>query len=128
MVRTELTADDSLAAMRARNRFGIAMAAMIRMIATTISNSISEKPFCFRISFLPFSVFSLNLVMVVTITWHLAAQNGTTGIEMLERLRFQSLRDGSATPYCWDQSKRGLWLPDCDLGNDKLCQLGNPGA
>jgi hypothetical protein len=24
---------------------------MIRMIATTISNSISEKPFCFRISF-----------------------------------------------------------------------------
>src|SRR5712692_7964453 len=26
------------------------MAAMIRMIATTISNSISEKPFCFRIS------------------------------------------------------------------------------
>jgi len=46
---TELAADDSLAEMRARNRFGIAMAAMIRMIATTISNSISEKPFCFRI-------------------------------------------------------------------------------
>src|SRR5580704_1634442 len=33
--------------MRARSRFGIAMAAMIKMIATTISNSISEKPFCF---------------------------------------------------------------------------------
>src|SRR5690348_18360662 len=49
MVRIELAADDSLAAMRARSRFGIAMAAMIRMIATTISNSISEKPFCFRI-------------------------------------------------------------------------------
>ncbi len=28
---------------------------MIRMIATTISNSISEKPFCFRISFSLFS-------------------------------------------------------------------------
>jgi hypothetical protein len=27
----------------------MAMAAMIRIIATTISNSISEKPFCFRI-------------------------------------------------------------------------------
>jgi hypothetical protein len=39
--------------MRARNRFGMAMAAMIKMIATTISNSINEKPFCFRISFLP---------------------------------------------------------------------------
>src|SRR5713226_5363461 len=53
MVRIELTADDSLAAMRARSKFGIAIAAMIRMIATTISNSISEKPFCFRILFFP---------------------------------------------------------------------------
>src|SRR5437763_12792769 len=52
MVRTELTADDSLAAMRARSRLGIAMAAMIKMIATTISNSISEKPFCFFIKIL----------------------------------------------------------------------------
>ena len=42
----ELAADDSLAEMRARNKFGMAMAAMIRMIATTISSSISEKPFC----------------------------------------------------------------------------------
>src|ERR1700693_2577173 len=53
MVRSELTADDSLAAMRARSRFGMAIAAIIRIIATTISNSISEKPFCFRISFSP---------------------------------------------------------------------------
>jgi hypothetical protein len=35
-----------LAAIFARSKFGIAMAAMIKMIATTISNSISEKPFC----------------------------------------------------------------------------------
>src|SRR5438105_9262643 len=55
MVRSELTADASLAAMRARSKFGIAIAAMIRMIATTISNSINEKPFCFRISFSLFS-------------------------------------------------------------------------
>jgi hypothetical protein len=47
MVRIDATADDSFAAIRARNRFGIAMAAMIRMIATTISNSMSEKPFWF---------------------------------------------------------------------------------
>jgi hypothetical protein len=32
------------------------MAAMIRMMATTISNSISEKPFCLRISSFPFSL------------------------------------------------------------------------
>jgi hypothetical protein len=39
------------------------MAAMIRMIATTISNSISEKPFCFRISCFPllrFQVWSVS--------------------------------------------------------------------
>jgi hypothetical protein len=50
IVRIEPTADASLAAMRDRRRLGIAIAAMIRMIATTISNSISEKPFCFFIS------------------------------------------------------------------------------
>src|ERR1700691_1617571 len=47
MVRTAPTAEASLADMRARRRFGIAIEAMMRMIATTISNSISEKPFCF---------------------------------------------------------------------------------
>src|SRR5437899_2488877 len=47
--------------MRARSKFGIAIAAMIRMIGTTISNSISEKPFCFRISFSLFSVIKCGL-------------------------------------------------------------------
>src|SRR5271155_5976635 len=47
MVRIEPTADASFAAMRDRSRLGMAMAAMIKIIATTISNSISEKPFCF---------------------------------------------------------------------------------
>src|SRR6266496_3122318 len=50
MVRSDATADDSLAAIRARIRFGMAIAAMIRMMATTISNSMSENPFCFPIS------------------------------------------------------------------------------
>src|SRR5947207_857570 len=59
-LRTEPTAEDSLALIFARSRFGIAIAAMIRMIATTISSSISEKPFCLRI--VPFSlVMFLNL-------------------------------------------------------------------
>ena len=48
-LRIELTEEASLAAMRAHSRFGIAIAAMIRMIATTINNSINEKPFCLRI-------------------------------------------------------------------------------
>ena len=44
MVRKVPTAEASLAAMRAFNRFGMAIAAMIKIIATTISSSISEKP------------------------------------------------------------------------------------
>jgi len=42
-VRKEAAADDWLAAIFARIKFGTAMAAMIKMIATTISNSINEK-------------------------------------------------------------------------------------
>src|SRR6267143_2496255 len=63
MVRSEAAAEESLAAIRARIRFGIAIAAMIRMMATTISSSISEKPFCFRISFFP--SFGLELSFLV---------------------------------------------------------------
>src|ERR1035438_951514 len=50
MVRTEPTADDSLAAILDLSKFGMAMAAMIRMIATTIKSSMSENPFCFFMS------------------------------------------------------------------------------
>src|SRR5512140_3727726 len=49
MVRMVAAAAESLAEIRARSKFGMAMAAMIRMIATTISSSINEKPFCLRI-------------------------------------------------------------------------------
>jgi hypothetical protein len=45
-VRSEPTAEAWFAAIFDRNRFGIAMAAIIRMIATTINSSINEKPFC----------------------------------------------------------------------------------
>ena len=49
MVRMVLAAAESFAATRERSKFGMAMAAMIRMMATTISSSINEKPFCLRI-------------------------------------------------------------------------------
>jgi hypothetical protein len=56
-VRSEATADAWFAAIFERSKFGIAMAAMIKMIATTISNSMSEKPFClFRIKFVSLEV------------------------------------------------------------------------
>jgi hypothetical protein len=50
IVRIEPTADASLAAMRDRSKFGMAIAAMIKMIATTIRSSIREKPFCLDMS------------------------------------------------------------------------------
>ena len=44
MERTEVAADASFAASRDLTMLGIAMAAMIRMMATTISSSTREKP------------------------------------------------------------------------------------
>jgi len=49
IVRRDPTAEASLAAIFALKRFGMAIAAIIKIIATTIKSSINEKPFCFRI-------------------------------------------------------------------------------
>src|SRR6266852_3532036 len=49
-MRSEATAEASLARRRERRKLGIAMAEMIKMIDTTISSSIREKPLCFRMS------------------------------------------------------------------------------
>src|ERR1700733_1334163 len=81
MVRSEAAPDESLAAIRARIKLGIAIAAMIRMMATTISSSISEKPFCcFRISlFFLVTFFELLLVSGTTQSgsmWHLPGHIG----------------------------------------------------
>ncbi len=46
IVRSELTAEASLAEIRARMRLGIEIAARIRMMPTAIINSMREKPFC----------------------------------------------------------------------------------
>ena len=46
MVRNEETADASFADILLLRKFGIAMAAITRMIATTMSNSINENPCC----------------------------------------------------------------------------------
>ena len=49
MLRSDATAEESLACMRARNKLGIAMAEIINMIATTIRSSINEKPLAFGV-------------------------------------------------------------------------------
>jgi hypothetical protein len=85
-VRTPLTADDSLAAIRARSKFGIAMAAIIKMIATTISNSISEKPFCFRISVVSSSPIGLDKSKPATDIALYGPQRKVTEITIFARL------------------------------------------
>jgi hypothetical protein len=63
MVLIEEVAEPSFAARREASRLGIAMAAMIPIMATTISNSINEKPFiCFLFIFLgPEKVWGMKL-------------------------------------------------------------------
>src|SRR5262249_1793119 len=51
IVLIEAVADPSFAERRARKRLGIAIAAKMRIIATTISKLINEKPFFFFFSF-----------------------------------------------------------------------------
>jgi hypothetical protein len=48
IVRMDEIAEASFALIRERIRFGIATAAMTKIMATTISSSMSENPFCFR--------------------------------------------------------------------------------
>src|SRR5580704_3583074 len=62
-VRREATADASLAAIFARTKFGIAIAAMIKMMATTINNSINENPFCLFRMIPPNKILSFVLPM-----------------------------------------------------------------
>ena len=61
MARIDPMADASLPDMRARSRPGTAIAAMMPMIATTISSSISVKPFWFVL----ITLFSLKATLSV---------------------------------------------------------------
>ena len=61
MARIDPMADASLPDIRARSRPGTAIAAMMPMIATTISSSISVKPFWFVF----ITLFSLKATLSV---------------------------------------------------------------
>src|ERR1041385_972228 len=106
MVRIEPTADGSFAAIRERSRLGIAIAAMIRMIATTISSSISEKPFCLRISG-PLSCFLLEIEFLVVVAksyngWARACPASSRELHYLSHLGGQS---GTRTVNYWKLSE-----------------------
>src|SRR5882672_12652547 len=96
MLRIADAAEDSLADILARSRFGIAIAAMIKMIATTISNSIKEKPFCFRIICprLRLSCDGRLTISQVTIALCLPEKSdGSDGWGCLQALPFRPLFD-----------------------------------
>jgi hypothetical protein len=68
MVRTVTAAAASLAAMREFRRLGMAIAAMIRMMATTTNNSIRENPrWAEELSFLVGFVFSVNMIATIVL-------------------------------------------------------------
>src|ERR1700726_1029389 len=97
MVRIELAADDSFAAVRSRSRFGIAIAAMIRIIATTISNSISEKPFCFPMFLFPLSKYISEIFI--------RQRRRVSGLDLLEgtQLEIRITSEISTTAACAPQ-------------------------
>src|SRR5439155_3962595 len=63
IVRNDCWAEPSLAARREARRLGIAIAAIMPMIATTMSSSISEKPFWFLFIISFFCSFRDKLVV-----------------------------------------------------------------
>src|SRR6266446_5605075 len=87
----EPAADESFAAMRARIKFGIAIAAITRIIAITIRSSISEKPFCFCMaSILPSLAFAGQSVALGALELlHLSGQVGR-----YTPMRYRSNRSG----------------------------------
>src|SRR5579864_4621575 len=111
MVRVEPTAEAWLAAIRERIRFGIAMAAMIRMIATTISNSINEKPFSFLFIVFPRSN-APDLCLLYTLAMYAlsiarempASRSRFTSAALIKiLLLFNKIQDNSWSADAWRQ-------------------------
>jgi hypothetical protein len=106
-----LAADDSFADILARSKLGIAMAAMINMIATTISNSINENPVCFRIA-RPSGFLS-------NITMHAEGRFGAIGPGVPEvRTAFWNWGLG----FCWKVVQNHSSMPR--VQSDTICLAG----
>jgi hypothetical protein len=92
-LRTELAAEASLAAILARNRFGMAIAAMIRMIATTINSSIKENP-RFRFIARPFSFLAFSIDSCCTLRAN--SRPGAVADYQWNIIRINSLQDSQS--------------------------------
>src|SRR5262249_18455968 len=109
MVRTEATADDSFAEIFARSRLGMAIAAMIRIIVTAISNSMREKPRCL---FIP----SPNENGLLCLVWSnkLGARRVPIGLTWLQTMRPRSGHDAKRDSP--PKKKGRKKLPPCPKG------------
>jgi hypothetical protein len=96
IVRREPTAEAWFAAIFARSRFGIAISAMIKMIATTINNSINEKPFCF--------LFILEQISVCQV----GADEAHTSERMEKPIDARNTRAKMTANWLTNQVDRGL--------------------
>jgi len=102
-VRIEAAAEDSFAAAFERSRFGIAIAAMIKMIATTISNSINEKPFCLHISVRP----QLSNILMFA-------------LEPPLRIDYQRFAVASVKLHVINELRRRRWFPKLERASGRL--------
>src|SRR6185437_1018744 len=96
-VRMVLAAAESAADIFDRSRFGIAMAAMIKMIATTIRSSMSEKPFCLRI--VENLLWKLNKSLISLRSWHDAGINLESSVSALVSARTEPFPAAPAIPH-----------------------------
>src|SRR5882724_3462901 len=96
MVRSEDCAEPSFAARREARRLGIAMAAIMPMIATTMSSSISEKPFWF--------LFIIFRLLLEEISWFFCLR--ATGFDLVELTAARDLSRPSQQGPCHDEHLR----------------------
>src|SRR5260370_36137324 len=123
MVRMVLAAADSLASSLDRSKLGTAMAAMIRMMATTISSSINEKPFCLRMCE---NLLVCSITPQVANCWAIAFlyhRMSLTTTAVTSPFGYGSIIDQSLRPASWQQSH---WLSVTPIfGNDKIMSSPN---
>jgi hypothetical protein len=110
MLRSELTPEASFAAILERMKFGIAIAAMIKIIATTINNSIREKPFCLFMTSKLLNLCSEHEVYL------LSFMSLGTPVKIASALSAETLKSGFRQET--GRKKRGVLRPPSLFGKD----------
>src|SRR5437868_4403227 len=112
MVRREDWAEPSLAARREARRLGIAMAAMMPIIATTIRSSINEKP-SWRLLVMVIRAPFTYLSLLVAQRGHRCTNDQSSGVgnrgQGVVAVHHADLSDTEATSTGLRNTARGCW-------------------